>query len=349
MRPSRGTVCYNLAPIEWVRIESKLLEYIPVTDERSRPASVLHVAVGVVRAPDGRILIAKRPAHAHQGDLWEFPGGKLEPGESVAQALRRELREELNIEAGEASPLIRIRHAYPDRRVLLDVWRVERFEGTPEGLQGQPIRWVRPDDLSDYDFPAANRPIVTAARLPDHYAILDGETDANALKARLDALMARGIDLIQLRARGLPAHQYGALAAHAVPLCRSRGVRLLLNADPRWVRETGAAGVHLSSARLMALDRRPLEPPFWVAASCHDLRELRHAERIGVDFAVLAPVCPTATHPDARPLGWEAFAALVDEVAIPVFALGGLHPVDTAKAKRQGAQGIAGIRGFLDD
>lgn len=324
------------------------MAYIPVTDERSRYSSVLHVAVGAVRAPDGRILIAKRPAHAHQGDLWEFPGGKLEPGESVVEALRRELREELNIEALESSPLIRIHHAYPDRRVLLDVWRVERFEGTPEGLQGQPIRWVRPDDLPDYDFPAANRPIVAAARLPDRYAILDGEADVDVLKARLDALMVRGIDMIQLRARGLATHQYGALAAYAVPLCHRRGIRLLLNADPNLVRETGAAGVHLGSARLMALDRRPLESPFWVAASCHDLRELRHAERIGADFAVLAPVCPTATHPGARPLGWEAFAALVDEVAIPVFALGGLRPADTAEAKRRGAQGVAGIRGFLD-
>ncbi len=314
------------------------------------PPPILEVAAGVIRDAHGRILIAKRPAHLHQGDLWEFPGGKLEPGETVEQALRRELREELDIKVEESSPLIDIRHSYPDRRVRLSVWRVERFSGTPRGLQGQPIRWANPDELPGYEFPAANRPIVTAARLPDHYAILDDERgDLEILKARLNGLAARGIGMIQLRAKRLDPPLYGELAEYAVPLCRRHGIRLLLNADPRQARALGAAGVHLASQRLMALERRPLEPPLWVAASCHDIRELRHAERIGVDFAVLAPVRPTATHPGARPLGWEAFAALVDEVSIPVYALGGLLPADAGEAKQRGAQGMAGIRGFLDE
>lgn len=309
----------------------------------------LHVAAGVVRDPAGRILIAKRPAHAHQGDLWEFPGGKLEPGETATEALRRELLEELHIEIVESSPLIRIRHAYPDRRVLLDVWRVERFAGVPEGLQGQPIRWVSPDELPGHEFPIANRPIVTAARLPDHYAILDDESgNLEVLRDHLHRLVASGVKLVQLRASGLGPHKYGALAGYASDFCRLKGIRLLLNAEPDLVRRTGAAGVHLRAERLMDLDRRPLDPTFWVAASCHTRAELRQAERIGVDFAVLGPVCPTATHPGAPPLGWEAFAALVEEVRIPVYALGGLRPADTATAKFWGGQGVAGIRGFLD-
>ncbi|SMF96428.1 8-oxo-dGTP diphosphatase [Methylomagnum ishizawai] len=310
-------------------------------------APILEVAAGVIHDREGRILIAKRPAHLHQGDLWEFPGGKLEPGETAAEALRRELREELDIDAEAAMPLIDLRHDYPDRRVRLSVWRVERFTGTPKGLQGQPIRWVRPDELPHFDFPAANRPIITAARLPDHYAILDGDGLAG-LKTRLDRLVATGISMIQLRAKGLEARDFAALVDYTVPLCRRSGIRLLLNAAPELARNSGADGVHLTAARLLALDARPLDAPFWVAASCHNAAELRHAERVGVDFAVLSPVRPTASHPGAEPLGWDVFADWVDRVALPVYALGGLLPADVGEAKRRGAQGIAGIRGFLE-
>lgn len=310
--------------------------------------SELHVAAGVIRNGHGQILIARRLAHLHQGDLWEFPGGKLEPGETAKDALRREIHEELNLEVTAASPLIRIRHAYPERRVLLDVWRVDRFEGTPAGMQGQPIRWVSPDELPRFEFPAANRAIVTAARLPDRYAILDDEAgDEAVLRQRLHYLVSSGIDLIQLRARRLGVHHFEALAHYAAGYCRERGVTLLLNAEPDRIAGTGAAGVHLTAQRLMALNERPLEKTCWVAASCHNLDELRHAERIGVDFAVLAPVLPTATHPHAVPLGWKTFTELVDQVNIPVFALGGLAPADVDAAKSRGAQGVAGIRGFL--
>ena len=306
------------------------------------------MAAGVIRNGLGQILIARRPAHVHQGDLWEFPGGKLEPGETVTEALCREIHEELNLKVIEASPLIRIHHAYSERRVLLDVWRVDRFEGMPTGMQGQPISWVSPDELTHFVFPAANHPIVTAARLPDQYAILDDESgDPVVLRERLHDLVSRGISLIQLRARRLDVHQYEALSDYAAAYCRPRGVTLLLNADPSWVARTSASGVHLTAQRLMASSERPLGEPYWVAASCHNLRELKHAERVGVDLAVLSPVLPTATHPRAVPLGWNTFAELVEQINIPVFALGGLSPADMDVAKSHGAQGVAGIRGFL--
>ncbi|MGX2039151.1 Nudix family hydrolase [Methylocaldum sp. MU1018] len=310
--------------------------------------SELHVAAAVIRDGGGRILIARRLAHVHQGGLWEFPGGKLESGETATEALHREIREELDLEVIEASPLIRIRHAYPERRVLLDVWRVDRFEGTPTGMQGQAICWVSPDELPRFAFPAANRAIVTAARLPDRYAILDDESgDEGVLRERLHDLVSRGLGLIQLRARRLDTHRYEALAHYAAEYCALRGVTLLLNAAPERVARTSAAGVHLTAQRLMALSERPLEKARWVAASCHNLRELEQAERIGADLAVLAPVLPTATHPHAVPLGWKVFAEWVDRVNIPVFALGGLSPSDMTMAKFHGAQGVAGIRGFL--
>ncbi|WP_373083932.1 8-oxo-dGTP diphosphatase MutT [Zhongshania sp.] len=124
----------------------------------------VHVAVGVVFNPLGDILIARRANDAHQGGLWEFPGGKVEAGEGVCDALARELHEELgiHIELASCRSLIEINHDYGDKRVCLDVWLVSRFSGEAIGREGQPLRWVSPQALSDYVFPAANVAIVEA-------------------------------------------------------------------------------------------------------------------------------------------------------------------------------------------
>lgn len=323
-------------------------------DQRVLPISEggagwLHVAVGVVRNARHQVLIARRQPGTHLAGCWEFPGGKLEHGESTPDALRRELREELGIEATVASPLITVRHRYPERRVLLDVWQVTSFSGDPSGLQGQVLRWVDPEDLPYIAFPAANRPIATAARLPDRYAILDADSDdPEELFGLLMRLAAQGLRMIQLRAKRLAAAgHYRVFAARALAYCRVRDILLLLNADPAVAHELDADGVQLNASRLMQLRERPLSGARWVAASCHDLAELQQAERLGLDFAVLSPVARTLTHPDRNPLGWPAFAAWVAQVNIPVFALGGLSVDDLPQARACGAQGIAGIRGFL--
>jgi 8-oxo-dGTP diphosphatase len=131
----------------------------------------VHVAVAAIFDDQGRVLISQRPAHVHQGGLWEFPGGKLEPGETAVNALRREIYEELGITVQTVRPLIRIMHDYPDKAVLLDVWRVDDFTGKPAGCEGQAIEWVVVENLGDYLFPAANIPIIMAASLPDRYLI----------------------------------------------------------------------------------------------------------------------------------------------------------------------------------
>lgn len=120
----------------------------------------VHVAVGVVRNAQGQVLIARRPEHLHQGGLWEFPGGKLEAGEDTATALARELREEVGIDVLSARPWLLIRHAYPDKTVLLDVWWVEQFQGTAQGLEGQALDWQQPTQLDRALFPVANGVII---------------------------------------------------------------------------------------------------------------------------------------------------------------------------------------------
>ena len=124
----------------------------------------VHVAVGVILDDLGRVLISRRAENAHQGGLWEFPGGKVEAGESLAVALARELREELDIDIGPGEPLLEIHHDYGDKAVLLDVHVIRAFRGQPRGLENQPLAWVHPDSLSDYAFPAANVPIIEAVQ-----------------------------------------------------------------------------------------------------------------------------------------------------------------------------------------
>jgi len=304
---------------------------------------VQHVVAAVIVNRSQQVLLAKRPLDRHQGGLWEFPGGKVECGEDARTALARELHEELGIVVQDARPLIKVCHAYPDKSVLLDVWRVIAFGGEPHGREGQPIEWVSPEELPDRDFPAANRPIVTAARLPSIYLVTPEPDDSVKFLGRLETLLAEGIDLVQLRAKTLEPIAFAKLARRVISLCAETGTRLLLNAPSVLVEELGAAGVHLTSAALMVLEERPLGREQWVAASCHSAEELEHACRIGVDFIVLAPVLATVTHPGARPLGWQGLQQLAERSTVPVYALGGMGLSDIAVAWDHGCQGIASI------
>ena len=302
---------------------------------------------GAILDDTGRVLVTRRPDHVHQGGLWEFPGGKLEPGESPEAGLARELMEELGITVYASRPLIRIHHDYGDRHILLDVRRVDAFGGTPQGLEGQPLDWLAPEDMDPAAFPAADRPIIAALRLPPLLLITGPDPeDPDAFLGRLGRAIGGGVRLVQLRAHALDDAAYRDLALRAFDLCETASVRLLLNRDPDRVADLPRHGLHLGARQLAALDRRPGRSSDLVGASCHDAAELGRAARLGLDYALLSPVRPTATHPQARPLGWEGFAELADPAGLPVYALGGLNPTDLGDAIRHGAQGIAAIRGL---
>jgi len=307
---------------------------------------VLQVAAGVIKNPQDQILIALRDASLHQGGLWEFPGGKLEPGETAEQALFRELKEELDITAHAATPLITIKHSYPDRHVQLNVFLVDNFSGLAKGCQGQPLKWVAPDELLKFSFPAANQPIITAARLPRCYGILD-DADPSLLMTNLHKLLDSGIKLIQARLKNLTADAVDAFIRQAYPLCQQQQAVLLVNSAVADANHLNADGIHLTAAHLKALTERPTNIT-WLSASCHTLDELNHAQQIGVDFVVLAPVLPTATHPGSATLGWERFEELVEQINMPVYALGGMAAEDLTAACQAGGQGIAGIRAFIE-
>jgi 8-oxo-dGTP diphosphatase len=309
-----------------------------------------HVVAGVLQDASGRVLLAERAAGTHLAGTWEFPGGKIEPGETAEDALRRELHEELGVDIGAVEPLISVPWRYPGKSIVLHACRVRDFRGEPCGRQGQRVRWELPEALAGgagVDMPPPDLPIVTALRLPETYAITpEAGEDLPAFLAGVERLLAAGVRLIQLRSKRLAADRLQAIAQAIYNRAREAGAELLLNGNIDLVRRLGLHGVHLPAADLMRLTERPLEADRWVAASCHNESELAHAAAIGVDFAVLGAVQPTASHAGTSPLGWQRFAELVAVAPLPVYALGGLRLDDLGPARRAGAQGIAGISAF---
>jgi 8-oxo-dGTP diphosphatase len=199
-------------------------------------------------------------------------------------------------------------------------------------------------------FPAADRPVISALRLPELYLITgEDPRDAGPFIDRLSGAIARGVRLVQLRAHSLSDDRYADLAESAFRCCKLHGARLLLNRDPFLVRDLPCHGLHLTARRLAVLGQRPLDEDRLVGASCHSAQDLIRAARLGLDYALLSPVQATVSHPGARILGWDRFAALADMAMLPVYALGGLRPGDLNQAFAHGAQGVASIRGLWSD
>ena len=305
---------------------------------------MLQVVAAVLRDARGRVLLAQRPAGKAHAGLWEFPGGKLEPGEDALTALSRELDEELGIEVIAARPLV----AIPNGRIVLDVWEVPSFAGRLHAREGQALAWVAPAAVDVATMPPADRPVVTALRLPDRFLVtptIDGDDEASFLRG-LERALANGVRLVTLRLPGVERARVARIARAAREACARHGSKLLVHADWRLAEVLGVDGAHLPAAIARGLVARPLPATRLLGVSCHDAAELEHAARIGADYATLSPVLPTASHPGAPALGWEAARALITDARIPVYALGGLGIADIATARASGAQGIAAIRGL---
>ena len=311
---------------------------------------MMHVAAGVLIDAEGRVLLAERPPGKHLAGHWEFPGGKLEPGESVIDALRRELREELAIEAGsmDPAPLIDVPWRHGEISLRLIAHRVHSWQGTPRSCEGQALAWLTPSMVDPATLAPADHHILHALRLPSRYLVtpdLAVDTAVDSVRALLHSAVDHGEKLVQLRLPSWPANAVRDLAAICLPRLRAAGLALLLDGDIEGARKLGT-GVHLRASQLAVLHARPVPEGQWVGASCRDSDELRQALAIGADFVVLLPVRPTPAYPDATALGWERLADLIAQTPLPAYAFGGMAPEDETRARMAGAQGVAGIRAF---
>lgn len=303
---------------------------------------VIEVAAAVLLREES-FLLAQRPVGKIYAGYWEFPGGKIEAGESPLHALHRELHEELGIEIIEAHPWLTRVFTYPHATVRLNFFRVLRWRGEPHGRENQQLSWQTGPGPTVGPLLPANAPILRALQLPALYAISNvAELGREEFLRRLQRALRGGLRLVQVREKALSRDALRDLSLRIIELAHEHGARVLLNSDVDLAQEVGAGGVHLTSVQLAACDARP--DMAWCAASCHNAGELRRAAELGLDFAVLGPVLPTASHPGAAHLGWERFAALAAASEIPVYALGGMRGKDMETAWRCGAHGVALLR-----
>lgn len=303
----------------------------------------IEVSAAVLQRSDGSFLLAQRPADKIWAGYWEFPGGKVEPGETAHHALVRELREELGIEVQTAYPWLTRVFTYPHATVRLSFFRVTEWTAEMHPHEGQQFSWQRPTEVSVNPILPANAPILRALELPSLYAISNvAELGVEPFLASLQAKLDGGLQLVQLREKHLSHDELHALALRMVAMMQPYGAKLIVNADVELARGIGADGVQLTAAQVASLDERPDVP--WCGASCHSAEELRRAEALGCDFALLSPVLPTQSHPGEPTLGWEKFAVCVSGSTIPVYALGGLSNDDMHTAWQRGAHGIALLR-----
>ena len=313
---------------------------------------IVHVAVAVIQNSHGQYFIAKRLKETHQGGLWEFPGGKVENNETVVDALKRELLEEVGITITQSTPLIKIHHDYNDKSVLLDVWQVNAFLGEAFGKEGQETNWVNKSDFSLYDFPAANLPIITAINLPDKYMITGDFITEDELFSRIKFGVKKGIKLLQFRAHHLNELDYFTYAKKIYEFCKIESITLLLNTSVAKYKNNKAFdfshGVHLTKNEIESLSSDCFTETL-VSTSVHNERELLVAEKSKVDFVLLSPINNTTTHPNTIPLGWDEFENLTKKANIPVYALGGMKDEDIKISKAHGGQGIAAIGEFWSE
>ncbi len=251
--------------------------------DTSRPA--LKVVAAVIRRNDGRILIARRPTHLDQGGLWEFPGGKREPGEARLAALARELDEELGIDVRRGTPLLSLEHPYPDKDVHLDIWEIAQWRGEPSGREAQTIRWIAARELGNFKFPAANTTIITAAHLPRLLIMLSAAFVARGnFIQTLEGYLRSGFTAFVLPACAPPTREACAV------LAKEYEATIHL-ADPAG----GAAlpdglGLHLNAADLSraveCIQEAPA--PSGLSASVATMEDFYRAREIGADWIVLS-------------------------------------------------------------
>lgn len=317
---------------------------------QSPDPSIVDVAVGVVSLADGRVLLGQRPEGKPYAGWWEFPGGKIEAGESVHEALARELFEELGLQIRSSAPWLIREHRYEHAHVRLHFCRVWDFDGEPESRESQAFAWVDPADNQFEPLLPATVPLIRLLTLPPLYAI-SCATDIGvpAFIARLREVLAAQRCVVQLREPGMDDAQFAGLFDAALAVCREHHAPLLVNSyhpDVFWQR---ADGVHVRQRDIASLhyQRDRLNDCHWIAVSCHDAQELQQAADIGAHFATLSPVCPTRTHPDAPAMGWSEFQRYVCSSLLPVYALGGLQLTMADTAQAHGAHGMAMIRGVF--
>jgi 8-oxo-dGTP diphosphatase len=305
--------------------------------------SKIHVAVGVIyNSNKDEVLITKRTANQHLAGYWEFPGGKVEENEDVITALSRELFEELGITISNVEKLTVVNYEYPDKKVLLDIWKVYEWSGVPTGKENQEIAWSKINQLNQFEFPEANKHIVQTLLLSPLYVISqESYDDYSRLLSIADKCFSEGLKLFQIRLKTRNNQEISKLINELAKSAKQYDAKLILNGIPSDIHTYNIDGIHLKSKELKSYDCRPISEEYILGASCHNEDELFSASKLNVNYAFISPVLTTPSHPEKDGIGWDKFNEMRNKVRFPVYALGGMTPDDLRVAKYYGAYGVA--------
>ena len=307
---------------------------------------VIEVVVAVIAKSDGSFLLARRPENKPYEGYWEFPGGKIESGESHLYALNRELMEELGIQIELSYPWITRVYTYSHATVRLFFYRIVKWHGEPYANENQELSWQFAENIKVVPMLPANVAVLRALSLPPVYQITNAaDLGVEDELIKLKNSFQQGTRLVQIREPEMIKDELRLFAHKVVELAHFYGAKVLMNGDSELSKEIGMDGVHFSSAQLMAATSRPETD--LCGASCHNTEELFQAERLSMDFVVLGPVLLTLSHPGATPMGWRKFATFIRDFPLPVYALGGMQLEDLTTAWEHGGHGIAMMRGSL--
>ena len=302
--------------------------------------NIVRAAAAVIQRHDGLLLMAQRPPGRGWSGWWEFPGGKLEINESPFEALQRELQEEINISANDATLWFERSYIYPDKKVYIYFFKVTDWTGEIRSCENQLLDWQDPSHVSVAPILPTNLFVLKSILLPSIYAITNIEEMGETLFfEQLKIKLEKGLRMIQVREKNLPYQDMKKIAQKILDLAKPYQAKVLINENEKLALDIGADGVHYPSHCLIKLKDRPV---FSICgASCHDLEELVIAQDLNMSFAVLSPVQKTESHPLVDPIGWEFFSECANKLDIPLYALGGLNQESLGISWQYGGHGIA--------
>jgi 8-oxo-dGTP diphosphatase len=302
--------------------------------------NIVRAAAAVIQRQDGFLLMAQRPPGRGWSGWWEFPGGKIEENESPFEALQRELKEEINISANDATLWFERSYIYPDKKVYIYFFKVTDWTGEITSCENQLLDWQNPSYPSVAPILPTNLFVLKSILLPPVYAITNiAEMGETLFFERLKNKLEEGLKMIQVREKNLPYQDVKRIAQKILDLAKPYQAKVLVNENEKLALDIGADGVHYPSDSLSQLKQRP---NFSICStSCHNLEELMMAQDLNMSFAVLSPIQKTESHPTIDPVGWEFFSECANKLDIPIYALGGMTQESLATSWRYGGHGIA--------
>jgi len=306
-------------------------------------AVYVKVSVAILINDNHQVLLGQRPPQKSWEGWWEFPGGKIEKGETSSDALYREVYEEIGVKITQFKKWVTRKYSYDGNDITLHFFKVQKWEGEVTSKENQKLVWAYLKNPNVSPILPANLFVQKAFDLPKYYAITNlSETSKKVFFNQLQNKISNGLKMIQVREKNISFDKFKIFSNEVIKICKPKGVKVIINSDVNLAYEINADGVHLTSKDLISIKKIPKN--LIVSASCHTQEEIDIAEKLNINFLVLSAIKKTLSHPDIKPIGWDEFENIANRVNTPIYALGGLGVNDYSIALENGAIGIASQR-----